>query len=77
MEAAIYLPVPMCNLQFSEFTMHENHLFVVGYANANIVIMHPDNHGYSYKLPVALITDSINSASTIWVENYIGETIYL
>ena len=60
---AIHLPVPLFNLQL---TVCNDHLFVVGYINANLNF---DNH--VYKLPVTLITNSahqLQCASTGWVE---------
>ena len=60
---SIHLPVPMCAL---ELTTYDNHLFVVGYINANL---NYDKH--VYKLPVALVTNSahqLHCASTGWVE---------
>ena len=66
---AIHLPVPMYNLQL---TIFDNHLFVVSFTNADKKFNH-----HVYKLPVALITDSVDQqqcASTKWVE--MGETIH-
>ena len=62
-KAAILLPVPMCELQL---TVSDDHLFVVGYTNANL---NYDKH--VYKLPVTLITnsaDQLQCAFTRWVE---------
>ena len=59
---SILLPVPMYELQF---TIYNDHVFVVGYTNA----MNYDKH--VYKLPVTLITNSTDQqqcASTRWVE---------
>ena len=60
---ATHLPVPMYELQL---TICNDHLFVVGYINANLNV---DKR--VYKLPVTLITDSADQeqrASTRWVE---------
>ena len=60
---AIHLPVPMYDIQL---TVSNDHLFVVGYINANLTF---DNH--VYKLPVSLITNSADQQqcpSTRWIE---------
>ena len=60
---AIHLPIPMYDFQF---TVANDHLFVVGYVNANL-----DYDKHVYKLPITLITNSTDQqqcASTGWVE---------